>query len=74
MKRVYTQTFPEERKKVDTIIDNYFENIVEPEADGFDKDKYGAWLILFSKEDSRESKKEFLQFMQHEIQHKKIKP
>jgi integrase len=70
MKRVYMQTLPEERKQVDAIIDNYFENIVEPESDGFDGDKYKAWLTLFEKEDNRESKKEFLLFMQHEMQHK----
>lgn len=70
MKRVYTQTFPEERKKVDTIIDNYFENIVEPEVAGFDKDKYRAWLTLFDKEDSGGAKQDFLRFMQHEMQHK----
>ena len=69
MKRVYTQTFPEERVKVDNIVDNYFENIVEPEPEEIDKNKYQAWLTLFNKADCRQSKKEFLRFMQHEMQH-----
>ena len=63
------QTFSEEREKVDNIIDSYFEKIVEPEEDGVDKNKYQAWLTLYDKEDCRESKKEFLRFMQHKMQH-----
>lgn len=70
MKRVYMQTFPEERIKVDSIIDRYFENIVEPESSDFDKVKYNAWLILFDKDDNKESKNDFLLFMQHEMQRK----
>ena len=70
MKRVYMQTLPEERQKVDAIINNYFENIIEPMSENFDKGKYQAWLILFEKEDNRESKKDFIQFMQHGMQHK----
>ena len=69
MKRVYTQTFPEERVKVDNIVDNYFENIVEPGPEEVDKNKYRAWLTLFNKADCKQSKKEFLRFMQHKMQH-----
>ena len=69
MKRVYMQTLPEERLKVDATIDNYFENIIEPGADGFDQSKYRAWRTLFDRDDNRESKKDFLLFMQHEMQH-----
>lgn len=69
MKKVYMQTFSEEREKVDNIIDSYFEKIVDPEEDGVDKNKYQAWLTLYDKEDCRESKKEFLRFMQHKMQH-----
>lgn len=69
MKRVYTQTFPEERIKVDNIVDDYFEKIVEPESEEIDKNKYQAWLTLYEKRDCRQSKKEFLRFMQHEMQH-----
>lgn len=70
MKKVYMQTFSEEREKVDTIVDSYFENIVEPDSDEIDKSKYQAWLTLFERADNRESKKEFLIWMQHETQHK----
>lgn len=69
MKKVYMQTFSEEREKVDTVIDSYFENIVEPGEENIDKSKYQAWLTLFDRIDNRESKKEFLIWMQHETQH-----
>lgn len=69
MKKVYMQTFSEEREKVDNIIDTYFEKIVEPDDINLDMSKYQAWLTLYDKTDCRESKKEFLRFMQHEMQH-----
>lgn len=59
MKRVYTQTFSEERIKVDNIMDDYFENIVEQETEKMDMSKYQAWLSLFDKADCRDSKKSF---------------
>ena len=31
MKKIYMQTFPEEREKVDDMIDNYFEDIMQHE-------------------------------------------
>ena len=31
MKKVYTQTFPEERVKVDDMIDDYFEKVMQNE-------------------------------------------
>lgn len=72
MKKVYTQTFPEERVKVDDTVDKFFENIVEPEQDGLDREKYNAWLTLFNLTDSPFSKKQFKKFMmQHEMQHEK---
>lgn len=73
MKKVYTQTFPEERERVDNIIDGYFEEIVEPECSDFDKRKYQAWLLLFNEADTLDAKKQFKDFMQHEMQHKKKK-
>lgn len=73
MKRIYTHTFSEERVKVDNQIDNYFESIMKNEND-IDLDKYIAWLTLFDKQDSPESKEQYLEFMQHEMQHKKNKP
>lgn len=70
MKNVYMQTFSEEREKVDTIVDSYFQYIVEPDSEEIDKSKYQAWLTLFDMPDNQESKKEFLKWMQHETQHK----
>lgn len=69
MKNVYMQTFPEERIKVDNVVDNYFGSIVDPESENIDMTKYQAWLTLYDKADCRESKKEFLKHMQHDIQH-----
>ena len=63
MKKVYTQTFPEARVQVDNKIDNYFDNIISPEQTDYDVEKYNAWLKLFDKNDSEESKKEFLNFI-----------
>ena len=63
MKKVYTQTFPEARVQVDDKIDNYFDNIISPEQTDYDVEKYNAWLKLFDKNDSEESKKEFLNFI-----------
>lgn len=71
MKSVYMNTFSEEREKVDNIIDNFFGNIATPSNEDIDKSKYKAWLTLFEREENIESKKEFLAFMQHEIQHNK---
>jgi len=68
-----TPCFAALTKKVDSVIDGYFENIVGAKSCNFDKEKYKAWLVLFSKDDSKESKNEFLLFMQHEMQHKKEK-
>ena len=69
MKRVYMQTFSEGRENVDNMVDSYFEKIVEPEDGDIDRSKYQAWLLLFERDDNRESKKEFLRWMQHETQH-----
>lgn len=73
MKKVYTQTFPEEREKVDNIIDGYFQELTDPTSQEFDRKKYQAWLTLFDKTESAASKNQFLEFMQHEMQHKKEK-
>lgn len=63
MKKIYTQTFPEARVQVDDKIDSYFDNIIRPEQKDIDMEKYNAWLNLFDKQDSEQSKKEFLQFI-----------
>lgn len=64
------QTFSEEQEKVNTVIDYYFESIVDPDSNEIDQSKYQAWLTLFEQTDNRESKKGFLRWMQHETQHK----
>jgi len=51
--------------KTDQVMKLY----IEPAADEINRGKYQAWLTLFEKDDNRESKKAFLQFMQHEMQH-----
>lgn len=70
MKEVYTHTFSKARKKADETIDNYFENALGIISDNIDMTKYKAWLILYEKDDTKESKKEFIEFMQHDMQHK----
>lgn len=69
MKNVYMQTFPEERIKVDNVVDDYFGSIVDPGNENIDMTKYQAWLTLYDKADCRESKKDFLKHMQHDMQH-----
>lgn len=58
---------------MDNVIDTYFDNIVDPENEAVNKNKYQAWLTLYERPDCRESKKEFLRFMQHEMQHENKK-
>lgn len=68
MKNVYTHTFSKERQKVDSKIDSYFtENVIGGEDEKYRK--YKNWLALFDKADSKESRKQFDVFMQHEMQH-----
>ena len=74
MKKVYMQTFSEEREKVDDIIDDYFEETLAINNENIDIQKYKAWLTLFEKNDSKRSIIEFKEFMQHEMQHKIKKP
>lgn len=74
MKKVYMQTFSEEREKVDIAIDNYFEKTLEINNENIDTQKYKAWLTLFEKTDCKKSLNEFKAFMQHEMQHKIKKP
>lgn len=75
MKGTYMQIYESERIKVDNKIDNYFENVFGLQQDNFNHERYKAWLVLFDKEDSPESKKSFQQFlnMQHEVQHENKK-
>ena len=73
MKQIYTHTFSDGRIKADDTIDRYFENLLENDPVDIDQKKYKAWLLLYEKEDSEQSKIEFLAFMQHEMQHEKKK-
>lgn len=74
MKKVYTHTFSEEREKVDSIIDDYFKNLLKIANNDIDIKKYKAWLMLYDKEENEETLKEFKAFMQHEMQHKIKEP
>ena len=58
MKKVYTQTFPEERVKVDDTVDSYFNNLVYVDSD-IDNKKYSAFLTLFELRDNEKSKAYF---------------
>ena len=74
MKKVYMQTFSEEREKVDAVIDDYFEKTLEINNEDIDIQKYKAWLTLFEKPNNKKSLNEFKDYMQHEMQHKIKKP
>lgn len=64
MKKVYTQTFSEYRVAVDDKIDGYFDSIIaNPLIANMPWVKYRAWLILFGREDSKNSQEDFIAFM-----------
>lgn len=72
MKRVYTQTFAEERERVDNTIDEYFGNIV----DGKEQQKKEVSKQIQKVLDNADLdnwQDALLDFIQHEMQHKKIK-
>lgn len=71
MKKIYMQTFSEEREKVDVVIDDYFEKTLGITDDDIDMKKYKAWLTLYDKPENNQSLNEFKTFMQHEMQHEK---
>lgn len=74
MKKVYTHTFSEEREKVDTVIDDYFKEVLGVKDISIDLKKYKAWLILHDKTENNDTLAEFKTFMQHEMQHKEKRP
>jgi len=55
MKKVYTQTFAEERVKVDDKMDSYFNSFVQPTENTNDA-KYKSFLELFNLQDSEHSR------------------
>ena len=60
MQGTYMQIYKSERIKVDETIDSYFaEEVLKEKA--VDK-KYNAWLVLFDKKDSEESRNEYEKF------------
>jgi integrase len=60
MKKIYTQTFAEERVKVDDKMDSYFNDMVyENNEEEFDMQKYNAFLELFGLSDNAEMRKRF---------------
>lgn len=60
MKKVYTQTFSEERVKVDDKMDSYFNDLVYNNTDE-DTEKYRTFLRLFNLKDNKKSKDLFKQ-------------
>ena len=71
-KRIYTQTFSDERVRVDNTIDNYFESIVNSEkASATDKENLSPEeLIKLFKERNPDGWYKVLEnAMQHEMQH-----
>ncbi len=72
MKRVYTQTFAEERERVDDTIDEYFGNILDGKEQ---KKKELSEQIqkVLDNADPDNWQDALLDFMQHEMQHKKNK-
>jgi integrase len=58
MKKVYTQTFSEEREKVDDTVDSYFNNMVYKNKKT-DNVKYKKFLELFELKDNEKSKEYF---------------
>lgn len=62
MKSVYMQTFDAERAAVDSSIDQYFSDIVSQEKED---PRYQAWLTLYSRENTPDSKKEFENFIKN---------
>lgn len=62
MKRVYTHTFSPERRKVDAMIDNYFEEQFMI-ADSDLPDGYAAWLHDIGEQDTPELRKKYSAFM-----------
>ena len=72
MKRIYTQTFSDERVRVDNTIDNYFESIVNSEkSSADDKENLSPEeLIKLFKERNPDGWYKVLEnAMQHEMQH-----
>ncbi len=77
MKRIYTQTFSDERVRVDNTIDNYFESIVNSEkSSADDKENLSPEeLIKLFKERNPDGWYKVLETaMQHEMQHDTKKP
>ncbi len=58
MKKVYTQTFPEERVKVDDTVDSYFNNLVYEKKNDYEE-KYKKFLDLFELKDNAKSRTYF---------------
>ena len=60
MKKVYTQTFSEERVKVDDKMDTYFNGLVYNKNE-LENEKYITFLRLFNLKDNKKSKDLFKQ-------------
>ncbi|MBS6646775.1 MAG: tyrosine-type recombinase/integrase [Clostridiaceae bacterium] len=70
MKRIYTQTFPDERIKVDNLIDNYFDSLIDTENKESSKLTPEEILELIQSNNTNGYFDEILNLMQHGMQHK----
>lgn len=70
MKRIYTQTFPDERIKVDNLIDNYFDSLIDTENKESSKLTAEEILELIQSNNTNGYFDEILNLMQHGMQHK----
>ena len=72
MKKVYTQTFPEERVKVDNTIDHYFEGLMHGTATPHPTEEDVIRILQASNPYGWFDA--LIEFMQHEMQHDSAKP
>lgn len=67
LKNIYRHTMSDRRELMNEKANDHFSNIAAKSSSKIDIDneKYNSWLILFEKEDTEESKKEFIAFMKN---------
>lgn len=74
MKHVYMQTISEERIKVDNIVDDYFDSILNPTKTDMQNMTPEELLKRLEESNPNGWKEALIKFMQHEMQHKKENP
>lgn len=73
MKSVYMQTFSEERVKVDDMMDDYFDSLLEPNKKKLEDPSPEDIINILKNSNPDGWYDSLLNFMQHEMQHKKKK-